>query len=192
MSRNAGLGTQNSDSPEGATPGLESQKGVLSERLTGLLEDVLEGRAPNAGRFCGYCYHLLPAPEESPEICPHCGRSLDEWQPVTRVPEEVFAMYQAQRSREAWLVRGLAWSGLTAGVVLGLLPLAFFGVSWWTVVAFFGLMMLFYIGSANLANSVGDAVGYRWGQAALRKRWEAFVRARESAPSSPSSASSGG
>jgi len=87
-------------------------------------------------------------------------------------------MYRAQRSREGWAVRGIAWVGLTLGVVLGLLPLAFFGVKWWTLVAFFGLMLLFYIGSANVANSVGDAVGYRWGQAELQRRWDAFVRAR--------------
>lgn len=88
-------------------------------------------------------------------------------------------MFQAQRSREGWVVRGTAWGGLTMGVVLGLLPLAFCGVSWWTVLAFFGTMLLFYIGSANLANSIGDTVGYRWGQSELRRRWEAFVGTRE-------------
>ncbi len=88
-------------------------------------------------------------------------------------------MFRSQRSREGWVVRGTAWSGLTLGVVLGLAPLALYGVSWWTVLAFFGTMGLFYIGSANVANSVGDAVGYRWGQSELRKRWQAFVRARE-------------
>ncbi len=155
----------------------------------GLLDDILEGSAPNAGRFCGYCYHPLPSagrsPEEGPStslrtgLCPHCGRSSTEWPAVTRVPQAVFAMYRAQRSREGWTVRSIAWSGLTLGVVLGLLPLAFCGVSWWTLLAFFGLMLLFYIGSANLANSVGDAVGYRWGQSELRRRWDAFVRARD-------------
>jgi uncharacterized membrane protein YoaK (UPF0700 family) len=88
-------------------------------------------------------------------------------------------MYRAQRSREAWIVRGIAWLGLLLGVVLGLLPLALFGVTWWTVLAFFGTMAFFYIGSANLANSVGDALGYRWGQSELRGRWAAFVKARK-------------
>lgn len=88
-------------------------------------------------------------------------------------------MYRAQRSREGWTVQSIAWGGLSLGVVLGLLPLALYGVSWWTLVSFFGLMVLFYIGSANLANSVGDALGYRWGQSVLRKRWEAFARRRE-------------
>ncbi len=90
-------------------------------------------------------------------------------------------MYRRQRSREAWVVRGTAWAGLILGVVLGLLPLAISGVTWWTVFAFFGTMALFYIGSANLANSVGDAVGYRWGQSELHRRWKAFIREREGA-----------
>ena len=146
------------------------------------MEDVLQGRAPNAGRFCGNCYHPMPSARQPTVegLCPHCGRSFADVPSVTRVPSEVFAMHLAQRSREAWVVRGIAWSGLTLGVLLGLLPLAFYGVSWWTALAFFGTMVLFYLGSANLANSVGDAVGYRWGQSELRRRWGAFVEERES------------
>lgn len=149
------------------------------------MDDVIQGKAPNAGRFCGYCYHPVPgATRNEPayngrDACPHCDRSPADWPAVTRVPDEVFAMYRRQRLREAWVVRGVAWVGLMLGVVLGLLPLAISGVTWWTVFVFFGTMALFYIGSANLANSVGDAVGYRWGQSELRRRWKAFVRARE-------------
>ncbi len=145
------------------------------------MDDVIQGKAPNAGRFCGYCYHPVPGAQEnaSRDACPHCGRSPADWSEVTRVPDEVFAMYRRQRSREAWVVRGIAWVGLTLGVVLGLMPLAFYGVTWWSALAFFATMALFYIGSANLANSAGDALGYRWGQSALRKRWQAFTRARE-------------
>jgi hypothetical protein len=149
------------------------------------LDDVLEGRAPNGGRFCGYCYHPLPADAPGGQAsngrryCPHCGRSPNDWPPAARVPDEVFAAYRGQRSREAWVVRGIAWGGLTLGVVLGLLPLALSGVTWWTVLALFGTLAFFYIASANLANSVGDAIGYRWGQSVLRRRWQAFVRERE-------------
>jgi len=49
---------------------------VLSGRLVQLLDDILAGRAPNAGRFCGYCYHPAPAGRE---ICPNCGRAASEW-----------------------------------------------------------------------------------------------------------------
>lgn len=151
---------------------------IFSERLVGLLDDVLEGRAPNAGRFCGRCYHPLTA-QANVDDCPHCGTSTREQAPVTRIPDDVFAMYRAQRSREGLVVRSIAWGGLTAGVVLGLLPLAFYDVTWWSVAAFFGIMALFYVGSANLANSVGDSLGYRWGQSELRRRWAAFERGRE-------------
>ena len=152
------------------------------------MDDVLEGKAPNAGRFCGDCYHPLPAGQQTAgdgaDRCLHCGRSTDERPAVTRLPDEVIAMYRAQRSREGLMVRGIAWSGLTLGVVLGLLPLAFYGVTWWTVSAFFGAMAVFYIGSANLANSLGDALGYRWGQAELRRRWQAFASRRDQAKTS--------
>jgi hypothetical protein len=171
---------------ETPAPGRRMHGGVLSERLTDLLQDVLEGRSPNAGRFCGYCYHPIPTVasngprwDESGQPCPHCGRLAADWPPVAKVPIEVIAMYKRKLSREGLVVRTFAWVGLTLGVTLGLLPLAFWGVTWWSVVAFFGTMVFFYIGSANLANSVGDALGYRWGQSQLRRRWEAFVRARE-------------
>ena len=75
---------------------------VFSERLLVLLDDVLAGRAPNAGRFCGYCYHPL-APER--DVCPHCGRSTTEWAPADAVPRAVFAMHRRRRGREGLVVR---------------------------------------------------------------------------------------
>jgi hypothetical protein len=161
--------------------------GVFSERLAALMDDILEGKSPNAGQFCGYCYHPIPTiPSngggtwaEDGKPCPHCGRLPADWPTVTKVPADVIAMYRRQLSREGLAVRSIAWGGLTLGVTLGLMPLAFAGVVWWSVLAFFGTMAFFYIASANLANSLGDALGYRWGQSQLRRRWEAFVRARE-------------
>ena len=175
----------------GARPGVAGQRmhnGILSARLAALMDDVIEGKAPNAGRFCGYCYHPIPTAardgdgtwDEAGRPCPHCGRLSADWPPVAKVPAEVFAMYRRQLSREGIVVRSIAWGGLTLGVTLGLLPLAFYGVTWWSVLAFFGTMAFFYLASANLANSLGDALGYRWGQSQLRRRWENFVRARES------------
>ena len=75
--------------------------------------------------------------------------------------------------------RTVAWGGLSAGVVIALLPLAFADVQLWTVLAFFGLLFFFYVFSANLANSLGDALGYRWGQSLFRRRWERFVARRD-------------
>jgi len=88
-------------------------------------------------------------------------------------------MHRKSRSREGMVVRGMAWGGLTVGVCAALVPVAFGGLKWWTAVGFFGLLGFFYLFSANLANSVGDSLGYNWGQSLLRKRWERFVRERD-------------
>jgi len=89
-------------------------------------------------------------------------------------------MVGAQRFREALVIRTMAWVGLVTGVVLALLPIAFIGIVWWTVLSFFAILGFFYVFSANLANTLGDAIGYRWGQATLRRRWERFVARRDS------------
>ncbi len=149
---------------------------MLSPRLAALLDEVLAGRAPAAGRFCGYCYHPLAAERET---CPHCGRGTAARPPASSIPAAVVEMHRIRRSREGLVVRSVAWGGLTLGVVLALLPLAFGGVSWWTVLGFFGIMAGFYLLSANLANSLGDALGYRWGQSIVHRRWARFVAARD-------------
>lgn len=149
---------------------------VFSERLLVLLDDVLAGRAPNAGRFCGYCYHPL-APDRN--ACPHCGRSTADWHAEAAVPRAVFQMHRRRRGREGLVVRTIAWGGLTIGVIVALLPFVFADVTWWSVLAFFGLLFGFYVLSANLANSLGDALGYRWGQAIVRREWARFIADRD-------------
>lgn len=149
---------------------------VLSERLLVLLDDVLAGRAPNAGRFCGYCYHPLAHGRES---CAHCGRSTGERPPVEAVPRPVIEMHRRRRGREGLAVRTIAWGGLTVGVIVALLPFALGNVTWWSVIAFFALLAFFYLLSANLANSLGDALGYRWGQSLVRREWSRFVKERD-------------
>jgi hypothetical protein len=147
---------------------------VFSARLQALLEDVLRGQAPNAGRFCGNCYNPLA---DDAEQCGHCGLSTTQHPPVHRIPREVFAMVRAQRLREAIPVRSLAWSGLAVGLSLALFLMVVLPF-WWNVgvsVVTFGAS---YIAAANIANWLGDALGYRWGQRALEKRWRAFVRER--------------
>lgn len=142
------------------------------------MEEILRGTAPNAGRFCGYCYHPL-ADEASP--CPHCDQAPAERPPVKRIPAEVLAMFRAQRSREAWVVRTIAYGGLGLGIGLGLLPIGLADATWWTILAFFAILGFFYLFSATLANTIGDAIGYRWGQRVLEKRWREFVAERQRA-----------
>ena len=148
---------------------------ILSERLRELIEDILEGRAPNAGRFCGNCYH--PAAEIT--TCQHCGISSSQVAVAEAIPLEVIAMHRRRRGREGLVVRTIAWGGLTIGVTVALLPFVFGDVSLLTAVLFFGLLLVFYIGSANLANSVGDALGYRWGRSLFEKLWREFIAQRD-------------
>ncbi len=155
----------------------ESQpRSIFSERLQSLMAEVLAGNAPNAGRFCGYCYNPLA---KRAAVCDHCGRSATDWPPVRRIPDEVLAIFRGQRSREGWAVRGIAYGGLLMGVALGLLPIALFEATWWSIVALFAILGFFYVAAANVANSLGDALGYRWGQRLLRGRWQAFVATRD-------------
>ena len=152
---------------------------VLSGRLVQLLDDILAGRAPNAGRFCGYCYHPAPAGRE---ICPNCGRAASEWPAAEALPGGLLEMQRLRRRREGTIVRSVAWGGLTIGVVVALVPLAFAGVTWWSATLFFALLFFFYLLSANLANSLGDALGWRWGQSVLRRRWQKLVAERDGTP----------
>ena len=148
---------------------------IVSARLVAWLDAVLAGRAPNAGRFCGNCYHPRQAKDDD---CPHCGTSAAGAGTVESVPLEIIEAHRRRRGREGAVVRSIAWIGLTIGVVLALVPLAFAGVTWWSFTAFFGLMIFFYIFSANVANSLGDAWGYRWGLAIFRQAWERHLAAR--------------
>jgi len=159
-----------------AAPVANTAGEILSQRLMALLDDMLAGRAPNAGRFCGYCYHPL-APER--QMCPHCGRSSEAWPVVASIPRDVIDAFRQRRSREGLVVRAIAWGGLTIGVSVALVPVAFAGITWWSALAFFGLLGFFYLLSANMANSVGDELGYRWGRAVMRRRWQRFLAQRD-------------
>jgi hypothetical protein len=141
---------------------------IVSSRLLELMDDILGGKAPNAGRFCASCYHPLGRERE---VCPHCGLATSRRAPVEAIPLAILALHRRRRGREGLVVRTMAWAGLTIGVIVALLPLAFFDVRWWTLVSFFGLLFLFYLASANLANSVGDALGYRWGRRLFERGW---------------------
>jgi hypothetical protein len=151
---------------------------VFSARLQALLADILQGQAPNAGRFCGNCYNPLTGDADQ---CNHCGLSTAQRPPVRQIPPEVFAMFRAQRLREAIPVRSLAWGGLAAGLSLALFLMVVLPF-WWNVGVSIVAFGISYVAAANIANSLGDALGYRWGGRALEKRWEAFVRARDKSP----------
>lgn len=164
------------DAQLAGTPDAPARDGIISERLAELLDDMLSGRAPNAGRFCGNCYHPLAAKRE---VCPYCGIAVASVPTVEAVPREIIEAHRLRRGREGLVVRMFAWTGLTLGVIVALLPLILFDVRWWTFALFFVLMFSFYVASANLANWIGDAIGYRWGQATFKQRWDKHVAARD-------------
>ena len=87
-------------------------------------------------------------------------------------------MLRAQRLREAIPVRSMAWGGLAAGLSLALFLMVVLPF-WWNVGASVVAFGISYVAAANIANSLGDAIGYRWGQRVLEKRWQAFVTKRE-------------
>lgn len=96
------------------------------------------------------------------------------------LPRALLEMHRLRRKREGTVVRSFAWGGLTIGVVVSLLPFVIGGrVTPLTAGLFTGLLVFFYLFSANLANSVGDALGYRWGQSIVRKRWAKLVAERD-------------
>jgi len=154
---------------------------IFSARLQALLEDILRAQAPNAGRFCGDCYNPLA---DDAEQCVHCGLSTAQRPPVRQIPPEVFAMFRAQRLREAIPVRSLAWGGLATGLSLALFLMVVLPF-WWNVGASVVAFVISYVAAANIANSLGDALGYRWGQRVLEKRWQEFVAGRDEANTVP-------
>ena len=159
---------------------------IFSARLQALLADIVRAQAPNAGRFCSNCYNPLARDATD---CSHCGLSTTQRPdgrpsgrpPVRQIPPEVFAMVRAQRLREAIPVRSLAWGGLAAGLSLALFLMIVLPF-WWNVAAFTVSLGTSYVAAANIANSLGDALGYRWGQRVLEKRWQAFVARRDKSP----------
>ena len=170
--------TSSAPGSQAAPPEPPARDGIISARLAELLDDMLAGRAPNAGRFCGNCYHPLA---ETRTVCPFCGIAVSEVPTVAAVPRELIDAHRRRRGREGLVVRTFAWVGLTIGVIVALLPLIFAGVSIWTGVAFLVLMFIFYVASANIANWIGDELGYRSGQAIFKRAWDRTVAAREAA-----------
>jgi hypothetical protein len=87
-------------------------------------------------------------------------------------------MFRAQRFREAIPVRSLAWVGLALGLSLALFLMVVLPF-WWNVGASIVVFGVTYVAAANIANWLGDALGYLWGRRELEKRWQAFVRERD-------------
>ena len=156
---------------------------LFSERLEEHLVAVTRGEAPNAGRFCGHCYHPLG---EDTARCPHCredaaggGRA-----PVAAVPDEVLEMLREQRRTESRIVNAFAYLGLTAAVLGGLalvLGVPYLRANLIAATAAYAAVLL--VGGRVLAGVVGgywgDRVAYARARRRLLERWEAWTASRE-------------
>lgn len=154
---------------------------LFSERLEELLVAVTRGESPNAGRFCGYCYHPLG---ERTGSCPHCATSTEACAPVDSVPDEIIEMLRAQRQTESRIVNAFAYTGLIIAVLGGLalvlgVPFLRANLIWATVV--YAAVLL--IGGRGLAGWLGgyygDRIGYERARRALRERWAEWVVERD-------------
>jgi hypothetical protein len=152
---------------------------VFSDRLTNVLETVLQGEAPNAGRFCGYCYTPLDAQRSA---CPHCGRAVSERPPVEKIPVEVYEMFQRMRRRESLVVNSFAYLGLLLGVFIfiGIFYIVFTngGNIWWYVVDIVLLFVLARALAGLLGGFVGDELGFRYARRRLAEDWQSYDAGR--------------
>lgn len=152
---------------------------IFSERLSAVLDAIFKGEAPNAGRFCGYCFSPMD-PQRTQ--CPHCGRAVDTHLPVERVPREVLAMFRQMRRRESLVVNGFAYLGLLLGVLtfIGVFYLLFtLGANvWWFVFDIALLFVLSRVLAGVLGGVVGDELGYRYARRKLSEEWRGYEAKR--------------
>ncbi|HWQ27788.1 MAG TPA: zinc ribbon domain-containing protein [Dehalococcoidia bacterium] len=169
----------------GAGPGIPPDGvPVFSPRLDEVLDAIRRGEAPNAGRFCGYCF----TPLAERDACAHCGRSAAEVPPADRIPREIFEMYRALRRRESLVVNSFAYLGLTIGVALfvGMVAIAVFylNAAWWFLTL---SIVVLLVGGRVLAGIlggiIGDNLGYRYARRKLAEDWAAYEASRRPPPS---------
>jgi hypothetical protein len=160
---------------------------IFSERLTTVLEDVHAGKAPNVGRFCGYCYTPIDAQRHH---CPYCRKAVADYPAVGRVPGDVLEMFRRRRRRESLIVNGFAYLGLFSGMLIffAIFYLLFIlnaGI-WWYV---FDIVLLFVAArvlAGLIGGFIGDELGYRYARRKLIEEWRAYETQRKTARSTPS------
>ena len=154
---------------------------LFSERLEEHLVAVTRGEAPNAGRFCGHCYHPLG---DRTKGCGHCGTLTSARRPVQQVPDAVVEMLRRQRKTESRIVNGFAYLGLTLAVVGGLalvlgVPFLRANLIWATVVYAAVLIVGGRVLAGVLGGYYGDRIGYERARGRLLEGWAEWVVERE-------------
>jgi hypothetical protein len=147
---------------------------LFSPRLDEVLDQITSGTAPNAGRFCGYCYTPL-APERT--SCPHCGRATSEYPPEPVIPDEIVWMYRELRRRERLVVHSFTYLALALTVVLTFLT-AWFLPGLWKLLALLVLAICYFGLITLLAGIIGDRLGYAYARRGLERDWAEYSAAR--------------
>jgi hypothetical protein len=154
---------------------------IFSERLDELMAAMIKGDAPNAGRFCGYCYTPLG---KKADACPHCARTAAAFEPVAKIPSEFFPLYQRMRKRESLIVNSFAFAGLGLGLVLFIVLVAVavyrFNASVWGLAGATAVLLVGgRIFAGILGGWIGDAIGYDYAHKRLVLEWQEYERERE-------------
>lgn len=153
---------------------------VFSPRLDELMAAMLKGDAPNAGRFCGYCYTPL---RKKDDVCAHCGRETGEWEPVAKLPPDFGALYKGMRRRESLIVNAFAFAGLMLAVALftALIAVAVYPLDGSISMLIFATVVLLVGGrvfAGLLGGWLGDDIGYAYARRKLVEEWQAYDAAR--------------
>ncbi|HCV00532.1 MAG: hypothetical protein CL897_04125 [Dehalococcoidia bacterium] len=150
------------------------------QRLQERMDEILDRKVPNSGRFCQFCYARLARDIES---CPYCHTEGQELSTVTSVPREVLAIYQAKKKTEERWVYGGAMLGLliAAGVFIAL-------VVWGSNlidsqrfalgIAFVALIGGGYVLAQLFGPLICGQVGYRRGSRKRDVMWGQFLEGR--------------
>ncbi len=156
---------------------------VFSKRLDDIMAAMLQGEAPNVGRFCGYCYTPVGKRED---VCANCGRTTAEYAPVAKLPLDFIALYKRMRKRESLIVNTFAFAGLSLAVLMfiGLVALAVYRFDqslWWLAGATVALIVGGRVFAGLLGGWIGDSVGYDYAHRKLIDEWHEYEAQRETA-----------
>ena len=154
---------------------------IFSPRLDELMASMLNGEAPNVGRFCGYCYTPLG---RKADVCPHCKHTTAEYEPVAKIPTEFFGLYKRMRRRESIIVNSFAFAGLGLALVvfIGMVAIAVYRYNaslWWMAAATVVLIVGGRVFAGILGGWIGDSIGYDVAHRKLAIEWAEYERERD-------------
>jgi hypothetical protein len=143
---------------------------ALQERM----ERIIRGDAPNAGRFCGYCYARL---DRDIDACEVCGRAAGSVAVQPRIPRAALRVYNAYRRKMQIWVNVFAFLGIFLAIVLTGVMIAYLPAPWNFLAAVTVLFTAWYFANL-LGGGLGAAVGSRQGRTVRAARWQQLLQQR--------------